>query len=83
MELSPYTHTHNFRFQEGTFAHFLILGPFSNTFFNFEPGGFDRCCGGNITSSNIIQTHTLQNLRPEVVEPYAEKPGRREGMVAP
>jgi hypothetical protein len=51
-------------------------------FLNFVPGGFAPCCGGTITSSNIIQIHTLPNLDPEVVEPKAAEPGSREGKVA-
>jgi len=51
-------------------------------FFNFVPGDFAPCCGGTITSSNIIQINTIQKLEPEMVEPETVDPGRREGKVA-
>jgi len=47
------------------------------------PGDFAPCCGSTITSSNIIQIHTIQKLEPEVVEPESVEPGRREGKVVP
>jgi hypothetical protein len=81
---NTHTHTHNIQISVRSFCPFLILWAIAPVqFLNFMPGDFTPCCGGTITSSNIIHIHTIQKLEPEVLEPEAEEPGRREGKVAP